>query len=66
MYNNGGWITNAGSCNMGLKPNPFAWTGIIFSKGLDVKIVNNIKPDIINAWVSKVFEINLEFVLLYN
>ena len=59
-------MANAGSCKIGLNPKPFVWVVIILSKGLDVKIVNNIKPVIINAWVSKVFEINLEFVLLYN
>ena len=44
---------------MGLKPKPFSGMGMIFLKGLEVKIVNITNPNIIKAWVSKVFEINL-------
>ena len=53
-------MAKAGSCKIGLKPKPFSGTGIIFSNGFDVMIVNNIKPIVINAWVSKIFETNLE------
>ncbi len=59
-------MANAGSCRIGLKPKPFYCAGIILSKGFDVRIVNNIKPIVINAWISKVFEIKAEFFLLYN
>ena len=66
MYSKGGWIAKAGSCKIGLKPKPSAWMGLIISNGFDVRTVNNIKPAVINAWVSKVFEIKIEFFSLYN
>jgi hypothetical protein len=66
IYNSGGWIAKAGSCNIGLKPNPFVGTGIILSKGFDVSSVNNKKPIVIKACVSRVFDIKTELVLLYN
>jgi len=28
-------MAKAGSCKMGLKPNPLGWDGIILSKGFD-------------------------------
>ena len=59
-------MAKAGSCKIGLNPNPSSCDGIILSKGLDVRMVNNTKPVVINAWVSKVFEIKLKFELLYN
>ena len=59
-------IAKAGSCKIGLKPKPSAWTGLIISNGFDVRMVNNIKPVAINAWVSRVFEIKIEFFSLYN
>ena len=59
-------MANAGSCKIGLNPKPFACAGIILSKGLDVRTVNNIKPIVINAWTSKVFKIKIEFFLLNN
>ena len=64
MYNNGGWIAKAGSCKIGLKPNPFGCVGKIFSKGFEVNMVNNKKPIMIKACVSRAFDTNLEFVWL--
>ena len=49
MYNSGGCTAKAGSCKIGLKPNPFSWTGIILSKGFEVKIVNTMNPKDIRA-----------------
>jgi hypothetical protein len=66
IYKSGGWIAKAGSCRIGLKPNPFSTVEIIFLKGLEVKIVNNIKPAVIKDWISKVFKIKVEFLVLYN
>ena len=66
IYNNGGCIANAGSCKIGLKPNPFGCVGKILSKGFEVNKVNNKKPIIINACVSRAFDIKLEFIWLYN
>ena len=43
-YNNGGWKARPGSCNTGFKPFPSDGIGLILVKGLDVKIVNPIKP----------------------
>ena len=43
MYSKGGWIANAGSCKIGLKPKPSGGTGNILLKGLDVISVNNKK-----------------------
>ena len=63
MYSNGGWIAKAGSCKIGLNPKPFSGIGIILSKGLEVIIVNNTKPIVINAWVSKVLESKEDLVL---
>ena len=57
-------MARAGSCKIGLKPKPFSWAGIILSNGFDVMIVNYIKPIAINAWVSKIFETNLELFFL--
>ena len=66
IYNNGGWIAKAGSCKIGLKPNPFGCAGKILSKGFEVSNVNNKKPMMIKACVSKAFDINVEFVWFYN
>ena len=47
IYNIGGCIARAGSWSMGFKPKPSKGTGKTLEKGLDVKIINEIKPDII-------------------
>ena len=39
---------------------------VAFKKGLDVKIVNNKNPIIINDWISKVFEMKDKLFLLIN
>jgi hypothetical protein len=49
MYNNGGCIAKAGSCNKGLKPKPSGGIGEITSKGFEVINENNKKPIMINA-----------------
>ena len=59
-------MAKAGSCKIGLKPNPFGCAGKILSKGFEVTNVNNKKPIMIKAWVYKAFEINAEFIWLYN
>ena len=66
MYSSGGCIARAGSCKMGLKPNPLVCITGILSKGFDVRRVNNINPIVINACVSKAFETKLKFDRLYN
>ena len=59
-------MAKAGSCKIGLNPKPSILGGNILKKGFEVKIVNNKKPIIINAWISKVFKIKDEFSLLIN
>ena len=53
-YKIGGWIANAGSCNIGFKPNPSFGTGKIWLKGFDVCIKKIKKPIIIICWNNKV------------
>ena len=50
-------MAKAGSCRIGLKPNPLSWIWNVLSNGFDVKMINSKNPILIIAWVSKVFEI---------
>ena len=59
-------MAKAGSCKIGLNPKPSGLAGSTVKKGLDVKIVNNKKPIIINDWISKVFKIKKKFFLFIN
>jgi hypothetical protein len=65
-YNSGGWMAMAGSCKMGLKPNPLGWDGIILSKGFDAVKMKTKKPIVMKACICRALETKMEFVPLYN
>ena len=53
-YKIGGWIANAGSCKIGLRPNPSSGIGKIKLNGLEVFIKKTKKPIMIICWNNNV------------